>query len=119
VYHTDSKGHYNAQDDPFQPRLNGWVRTDSDGRYEIRSIKPAPYPNRNIPSHIHVHVFGPGLPERSIPEFNFQDDPFLSAEQRSLPSHLDSFSPVVALKRGSDGIWRGTRDIRLGASGSR
>jgi protocatechuate 3,4-dioxygenase beta subunit len=116
VYHTDSKGHYNAQDDPFQPRLYGWVRTAADGSYEIRSIKPAPYPNRDIPSHIHVHVFGPGLPERSIPEFNFQDDPLLSAEQRALPSRLGSFSPVVALKQGSDGSWHGTRDIRLGAS---
>jgi protocatechuate 3,4-dioxygenase beta subunit len=118
VYHTDSKGHYNARDDPFQPRLHGWVRTDSNGRYEIRSIRPAPYPDRRIPSHIHVHVFGRGLPERSIPEFNFQDDPFLSAEQRALPSRLGSFSPVVALTRDADGIWHGTRDIRLGASGS-
>ena len=61
-------------------------------------------------------MFGPGLSERSIPEFNFQDDPFLSAEQRALPSRLGPFSPVVVLKRGSDGVWRGTRDIRLGAS---
>jgi len=113
LYHTDSKGHYNAEDDPFQPRLHGWVRTGADGRYEIRSIRPAPYPNHRIPSHIHVHVFGPGLSERSIPEFNFQDDPFLSAEQRALPSRLGSFSPVVVLKRGADGVWRGTRDIRL------
>lgn len=116
VYHTDSKGHYNARDDPFQPRLHGWVRTGPDGRYEIRSIRPAPYPNHRIPSHIHVHVFGPGLAERSIPEFNFQDDPFLSAEQRALPLRLGSFSPVVVLTRGSDHVWRGTRDIRIGAS---
>ena len=40
LYQTDASGHYNAADDPFQPRLRGWLRTDHGGRDEIETIKP-------------------------------------------------------------------------------
>ena len=57
AYHTDAKGLYRP-DGSFkgEPRLRGTLLTAADGSYEIDTIKPAPYPNRNIPAHIHVHL---------------------------------------------------------------
>src|SRR5436190_7677892 len=58
AYHTDAKGFYRPDnrypEEP--PRLQGTLVTAADGSYEIETIKPAPYPNRNIPAHIHVHL---------------------------------------------------------------
>ena len=113
VFHTDAKGHYNSRDDAFDPRLYGWVRTGTDGRYEFRTIKPGPYPQVTNPAHIHAHVFGPGRPEWFIPEYWFEGDPLIPAQDRDLPARLGRFSPVVRLTKDSDGGWRGQRDIRL------
>jgi protocatechuate 3,4-dioxygenase beta subunit len=113
VYHTDAKGHYNSPDDALNPRLYGWVSTDKDGRYEFRTIRPAPYPQVTTPAHIHVHVYGPGRPEWFIPEYFFEGDPLIPARDRDLPARMGSFSPVVRLTRDGEGSWQGRRDIRL------
>jgi protocatechuate 3,4-dioxygenase beta subunit len=62
AYHTDARGLYRT-DGSFkgEPRLRGTLLTAPDGSYEIDTIKPAPYPNRDIPAHIHVHLRGPGF----------------------------------------------------------
>ena len=114
VYHTDAKGHYNSPDDALNPRLYGWVRTDKQGRYDFRTIKPAPYPQVTTPAHIHVHVYGPGRPEWFIPEFWFDGDPLIPSGDRDLPARLGRFSPVVRLTKEGEG-WKGERDIRLDA----
>ena len=60
AYHTDARGLYRP-DGSFrgEPRLKGTLLTAPDGSYEIDTIRPAPYPNRNIPAHIHVHLRWP------------------------------------------------------------
>ncbi len=113
VYHTDATGHYDPQDDPFAPRLRGWLRTGSDGRYSFRSIRPAPYPNHSEPAHVHVHIWSETMPEHFLPEFWFFDDPLIKPEDRARFSNLGTFSPIITLTRGPDGVWRGVRDIRL------
>ena len=113
LYHTDARGHYNERDDAYDPRIYGFVRTDSQGRYEFATIRPGPYPGRTVPAHIHAHVYGPNLGEYFIPEYRFLDDPLVPEEERGLPERLGRFSPTVVLAKGSDGVWRGTRDIRL------
>jgi protocatechuate 3,4-dioxygenase beta subunit len=62
AYHTDAEGLY-RRDGSFkgEPRLRGTLLTAEDGSYEIDTIKPAPYPHRDIPAHIHVHLRGPGF----------------------------------------------------------
>jgi len=32
------------------------VRTDSEGRFALRTILPAPYPQGGPPPHVHMHV---------------------------------------------------------------
>src|ERR1044071_7014008 len=58
VYHTDATGYYTpAQGATGNARhhghLRGWMKTNERGEYRFTTIKPAPYPNRNIPAHIH------------------------------------------------------------------
>jgi protocatechuate 3,4-dioxygenase beta subunit len=113
LYQTDSSGHYNSRDNPFDPRIHGWVRTDESGHYQFETIKPGPYPNHSEPAHIHVHVFGPNRPEWFIPEYLFAGDPLISEEDRASSQQLLSFARVVSLRSAPDGKLRGRRDIRL------
>lgn len=113
AYQTDTSGYYNKEDDAFNPRLRGWVKTDKNGRYEFRTIRPGAYPHRNTPGHIHVHLYGPAIPEHSIEEYRFADDPRLSKNEREEAQSKGRYSPVVAVTRRSDGTWEGVRDIKL------
>lgn len=60
-WHTDDRGYYSpsANQNERSKRhghLRGWVKTDTNGKYFIYTIKPGAYPNDSIPSHIHVLV---------------------------------------------------------------
>ena len=116
VYHTDARGLYSEKDGqggPPDPRIKGRMKTDADGRYEFRSIKPASYPGTRNPAHIHAQVSGAGFPEQWIHEFWFEGDPFIPADVLKGFDGLGAFSPVMSIKRGADGVLRCTRDIKL------
>jgi protocatechuate 3,4-dioxygenase beta subunit len=116
VYHTDARGLYNeAQRDPQRTaRLRGWMLTGRDGRYEFRTIRPASYPGNTIPAHIHASVKAPGLAERWITDYWFDDDPLLPKPERERHAGAGAFSPIMRLTRDPRGTLRGTRDIRVG-----
>lgn len=113
LYHTDATGYYNKEDDAFNPRLRGWVKTGKDGRYAFQTIKPGPYPGRDTPAHIHVHLFSASIPEHSIDEYRLDDDPRVSAKEREEGRAKGHFSPVVRLTHAKNGTWEGVRDIKL------
>ena len=116
VYHTDVKGYYSQEGStgaPSKPRLRGWLRTNADGRYEFRTIKPASYPGTTAPAHIHATLSGQGYPEYWIDSYLFEGDPFISAEHRSKLSGRGGFQSIIALKRDEQGVLKGVRDIRL------
>lgn len=119
VYQTDARGIYSdkpSRGGPPDPRLKGWMRTNREGRYEFRTIKPASYPGRTIPAHIHARASGAGHEERWIDDFLFEGDPFITDEMRArVASNPPRFSNIMALKRGPDGLLRCTRDIKLEA----
>ena len=89
------------------------MRSNKEGRYEFRTIKPGSYPGSTNPAHIHAYVSGPGYPEYWIDDYVFDDDRFVSEDRKQKGSALASFSPVLKLTRGSDGILRGVRDIKV------
>jgi len=117
VYHTDATGHYSPRtesgSDGRYTRLHGLMQTNKEGRYEFRTIKPAPYPGHTNPAHIHAYVSGPDYPEYWIDSYVFEGDPFITEEMRQKSGDKGSFSSILKLTRGSDGIWRGIRDITL------
>ena len=117
VYHTDVTGYYNEKDDASHPRLKGWMKIGADGKYEFRTIRPGAYPHRTTPAHIHAHVYGPGYSERSIEDYWFKDDPRINDKELKLASNGSDhpFVVIIELKRDSDGVWRGERDITLKA----
>jgi len=116
VYHTDARGLYSERDGqggPPDPRLKGSMKTDRDGRYEFRTIRPASYPGTRNPQHIHAKVFGAGYAERWIPEYWFDDDLLVTKDMHARYSGLGTFSPIVTVRRGPDGVFTCVRDIKL------
>ncbi len=92
-YHTDTKGYYSNHPDLDQRvtrhgYLRGWVKTDKEGKYEIHTIRPAAYPNRNEPAHIHPSILEPGIDTPYyIDEFVFDDDILLTtAKRKAMPN---------------------------------
>jgi protocatechuate 3,4-dioxygenase beta subunit len=114
VYHTDAHGYYNAAHSFREPpRIRGWMKTNDQGQYEFRTIKPAPYPGRTIPAHIHPTADAPGYPPRWIDEYWFEGDPYLKPEDIRKNSGLDLFSQILKLERDASGVLVAVRHIRL------
>lgn len=114
VYHTDARGLYRPDRKPGQPRLRGWMKTNAQGQYEFRTIKPGSYPNSRNPAHIHGTVAAPGYAGQWIDDFHFDGDPFLSREEIARETAKGAFSGVLKLERDAGGVLRGRRDIRVG-----
>ena len=86
-WQTDNKGYYSPSPemDPLAKRhghIRGWIKTDNLGKYALYTIRPSPYPDRDIPAHIHPSIKEPGLNEYYIDEFVFDDDKLLTSDKR-------------------------------------
>jgi protocatechuate 3,4-dioxygenase, beta subunit len=116
-YHTDTSGHY-ADRDGLDRRvvrhgyIRGWVQSGPDGRYAIYTVRPAPYPNSNLPAHIHPAIKEPGLNEYYIDEFVFDDDLRLTAQKREALENRGG-SGILRLERRGD-LQIAEHDIVLG-----
>lgn len=111
-YQTDVTGVYNRTDNYYgRPRLFGWAKTDEDGNYEIRTIKPGSYPRGNQAAHIHVTVKLPGSRARWLDSFLFSGDPNLSESERRQPGTLGRLSPVLRTSKDKDGVLHAVRDL--------
>lgn len=112
VYQTDATGNYGR--DPREPgwaRLNGWLVTDSLGRYEIRTIRPAPYPGGSTPEHIHFVIETPTGFDGAT-ELRFEDDPLVPRMVVEASRHEGRFATVRPVTRDKDGVLRVERDLR-------
>ena len=114
VYQTDATGVYSTGGGSNRDtRIHGLVRSNKDGRYEFRTIKPGSYPNSRNAAHIHAYISGPDYPEYWIDEYLFDGDPYISATDRQRFSGKGTFSSILTPKRGSDGVLRAVRDIKV------
>lgn len=118
VYHTDANGNYSPAPNATgiarrHGHLRGWMKTNARGEYRFTTIKPASYPNSRIPAHIHPIVKEPDKNEYYIDEYRFEDDPLLSAQERSRSENRGG-SGIIRLTRGEGGAWSGKRNIILG-----
>ncbi len=87
-YHTDINGYY-ANREGLDQRvvrhgyIRGWVKSDENGKYSIYTVRPAPYPNEEMPAHIHPAIKEPDIDkEYYIDEFVFDDDKLLTGKPR-------------------------------------
>lgn len=114
VYQTDATGVYSTSGgDNRNTRIHGLMCTNSEGRYEFRTIKPGSYPASRNPAHIHAYVSGPGYPEYWIDEYHFEDDPFVTNDMRGKVAGAANFSSILTLARGTDGVLSAIRDIKI------
>jgi protocatechuate 3,4-dioxygenase beta subunit len=105
AYQTDARGVY---DHPGRDgwRLKGWARTDAEGRFTFDTIRPAPYPGRQIAAHVHIGLDGPAGQRRLLPDLLFADDSLLSARERQRAGALGAFGNVRSTHRlgGREGV---------------
>jgi protocatechuate 3,4-dioxygenase beta subunit len=113
VYHTDARGDYGSRPGatPAQgrrdARLSGYVTTDPEGRFEVRTIRPGPYPAGNIPAHVHFVLGGSNL------ELQFADDPRVDATDRKNMTRDGTFAMVRPVTVDAQGVQRVSREFRL------
>ncbi len=117
-WHTDSNGYYSPKKGMTEKakrhgHIRGWVKSDEKGNYSIYTIRPAPYPKRDIPAHIHTSIKEPTINnEYYIDEWVFDDDELLTTEKRKA---LENRGGSVILRiRGSGELQIAEHDIILG-----
>ncbi len=87
-WHTDRNGYYSPTDQQTGParrhgHLRGWIQTDDQGKYALYTNRPVPYPNQDLPAHIHTAVKEPTIETAYyLDEFVFDDDPLLTGAKR-------------------------------------
>src|SRR5215211_5595781 len=117
VYHTDQAGNYSKKggEKGWALRhgyIRGWVKTNEKGEYRLYTLRPASYPNTRITQHIHPTIKEPDKNEYWIDSYLFEDDPFLTKEERNRQEERGGNGIIKLEKR--DGILYGTRNIILG-----
>jgi len=122
AYHTDARGVYpsgngaRGEEARRHGRLRGWARSDAEGRYRFDTIRPASYPDTDIPQHVHMHVIEPGRCTYYIDDVHFAYDPLLTPAQRRSLVRGRGGEGVVQPESDGNGGWRVRRDIELGAN---
>lgn len=87
-WQTDNSGYYTPKNGMEKAarqhgHVRGWVKTDSNGKYSIYTVRPSPYPGRRTPAHIHTSIKEPHIDnEYYIDEFVFDDDRLLTSSKR-------------------------------------
>ncbi len=120
AYHTNSRGIYptderrRGQPGFLHGLLRSWAKTDEKGQYRFDTIRPAGYPNTDLPAHVHMHVIEVGRCTYYIDDILFEDDPRLTAEKRRQLITGRAGSGLVLPQRDGDGSWTVRRDIFLG-----
>lgn len=121
-YHTDAKGIYSKKGNEPRNSLawwhgynRGWLKTNHNGEYEISTIKPAPYPARIEPAHIHVVVKAPSQNKSyDVGAFVFQGDELITEEYLyKVEQNGHPRDTGIALKLNKKGFLEGYKDIVL------
>jgi len=115
VYQTDARGHYRPDDamGNRNPRLKLLLRSDANGRYAFRTIRPGSYPGTRVPQHIHYEVAADGHESR-IFEIVFDQDPLVTDAIRRRAAEPGSIYSVRRIERGRDGVGILSQDVVLG-----
>ncbi|HZH95776.1 MAG TPA: hypothetical protein VEY06_07825, partial [Flavisolibacter sp.] len=100
----------------------GFLKTNNKGEYEINTIKPAPYPARIEPAHIHCIVKSAEQKRcYYIADFVFTGDELLTPQYWNATSKFWTSTGVdnnpdyggIPLNKTSANLWEGKRDITL------
>lgn len=114
LWQANAYGRYTHSRDrstaPLDPNFQGYgaVRTDAEGRYRFKTIRPGLYTGRT--RHLHFYATGPGF-ERTPFQMYFADEPGNARDflYQSLPTSTMHDAVTVGFEQG-----RGVFDIVLG-----
>lgn len=118
AYHTSAKGWYAAEaahvraesGDHKHARLFAYVRTDRDGRAVLDTIRPGPYPDSDLPEHIHLTAY---VGDKAVgsTELLFADDARVKEANRQGAERAGL--PVAPVTRAADGTQSCVAEWRL------
>lgn len=119
IFHTDSRGYYSPLDSitgrmlEQDPRLDGFLHTDEQGRFSFQTVRPGNYPKkyegRLLPQHVHVLVYAKGYEVLSV-QVAFKDDPAMNAHWIDWAQKAEF--PLVQLEKTTSGL-RGKFELHL------
>jgi protocatechuate 3,4-dioxygenase, beta subunit len=113
AYNTDAQGYYGENHAEFPPRLYGWMKTDSAGRFELSTILPGCYPGIQVPAHIHFSLWGASYPLQWVEELRFEGERYLTQKMLSEDANAGKFRSIQRLAQGQDETLRCGFKIRL------
>jgi protocatechuate 3,4-dioxygenase beta subunit len=95
VWHTDPRGLYGPAGTDVCCYYGGTVRTDTNGRFRLDTVRPAQYPEPGAPpAHIHLEIGHPtGALESEILFDTGHSAPALVRPRRTVPATLRSTGP--------------------------
>ena len=118
VYQTGLDGLYQASGESV-PRIRGYMKTDAQGRFRYRTIRPGSYPSSRIPAHIHTQLWGGGYEPQWNQDVNFADDPFVSEGQKRESAAAGRFAWICDAKKDATGLLHCTHNLKLKPHGDR
>lgn len=87
-WQTDDQGYYSNSSksglaNTRHGARRGWLKTGADGKYSLYTNRPAAYPDRDFPAHIHLAIKESDIAdEYYVDELVFDDDPLLTTAKR-------------------------------------
>ncbi len=117
LHHTNAAGLYangstESEWSRRHGRLRGWLKTGTDGRYEVLTVKPGRYPNLPGPAHVHFTVLDGAKDPYWIDDVVFAGEPGVDSAYRSGRQNRGGRG-IVRLQKHSAGTWLAERDIIL------
>lgn len=96
AYHRDSDGfEFGPNDNSLTTwKLQGWVETDAEGRFEFKTIRPAPDHLGREGSHVHFTLESVDFGPQWAPKVFLSDDPLVTADQRQRSKEAGEFGFV-------------------------
>ncbi|MEM1262500.1 MAG: hypothetical protein AAGH76_08890 [Pseudomonadota bacterium] len=95
-YHRDRNGFDFGPNDKASAtwRLQGWAKTDSEGRFEFRTIRPAADHLGREAAHVHFTVESDTYGRQWAPKVFLADDPLVTVKQRQKSNEAGEYGSV-------------------------
>ncbi|QKX05421.1 hypothetical protein HN014_11010 [Aquimarina sp. TRL1] len=99
-YHRDGNGFDFGKNDVELTtwRLQGWAKTDKNGNFEFKTIRPAPDYLGREGAHIHFTTISKEFGRQWAPKVFLSDDPMLTEKQHSASKKAGKFGWISKVK---------------------